>query len=501
MASHIPNIINGRLVASTSGRTAPIYNPATGEQTASVGLSSASEVAEAIAAAKAALPAWADAPPLTRARLMMNFKVLLDENKGEIARIVGAEHGKVLDDAMGEVMRAIENVEYACGIPELLKGEYSRNVGPQIDLYTMRQPIGVCAGVTPFNFPAMVPMWMYPNAIACGNTFVLKPSERDPSASMFIYELFRKAGFPDGVLNVVHGDKEAVDCLLTHPDVVAVSFVGSTPVAEYIYSTGAAHGKKVQALGGAKNHMVVMPDADMDAAVDALMGAAYGSAGERCMAVSVAVPVGEETADTLISRLAPRVESLKIGPYTDPAAEMGPLVTQAHYEKVKSYIDIGVEEGAELVVDGRGFTLQGYENGFFLGGSLFDRVTPGMRLYTDEIFGPVLSTVRAADFDSAVDLIHGHEYANGVAIFTQDGDSAREFADRIEVGMVGVNVPIPVPVAYHSFGGWKQSLFGGNAIYGPDGIHFYTRLKTVTERWPTSIRRGARFHFGGTGDH
>jgi len=501
MTSQIPNVINGRLVVSESGRAAPVFNPATGEPSGIVGLSTAAEVAEAIAAAKAALPAWADEPPLMRARLMMNFKVLLDQNKEELARIVGAEHGKVLDDAMGEVLRGIENVEFACTVPELLKGEYSRNVGPHIDLYSQRQPVGVCAGITPFNFPAMVPMWMYPNAIACGNTFVHKPSERDPSASLFVYELFREAGFPDGVLNVVHGDKEAVDCLLTHPDVAAVSFVGSTSVAEYIYATGAAHGKRVQALGGAKNHMIVMPDADMDAAVDALMGAAYGSAGERCMAVSVAVPVGEETADALISRLAPRVEALKIGPYTDPSAEMGPLVTRDHYEKVKGYIDIGVEEGADLVVDGRGFTLQGYENGFFLGGTLFDRVTADMRIYTEEIFGPVLSTVRVADFDAVVDLIHGHEYANGVAIFTRDGDSAREFADRIEVGVVGVNVPIPVPVAFHSFGGWKRSLFGAHAIYGPDGVHFYTRLKTVTECWPTGIREGARFHFGGTGDH
>ncbi len=501
MTAQIPNVINGRLVASTSGRTAPVYNPATGERTGTVGLSSAAEVAEAVAAARAALPAWADTPPLERARLMMAFRALLDAHKDELARVIGAEHGKVLDDAMGEVLRGIENVEYACGIPELLKGDHSRNVGPHIDLYTLRQPIGVCAGITPFNFPAMVPMWMYPNAIACGNTFVLKPSERDPSASLFVCELFREAGFPDGVLNVVHGDKEAVDALLTHPDVASVSFVGSTPVAEYIYATGAAHGKRVQALGGAKNHMVIMPDADMDTAVDALMGAAYGSAGERCMAVAVAVPVGEGTADALVSRLAPRVESLKIGPYTDPAAQMGPLVTRAHYDKVKGYIDLGVAEGAELLVDGRGFTLQGYENGFFLGGSLFDRVTPDMRLYRDEIFGPVLSTVRAADFEAAVDLVHGHEYANGVAIFTRDGDSAREFADRIQVGMVGINVAIPVPVAYHGFGGWKRSLFGGSPIYGPEGIQFFTRLKTVTERWPTGIRGGARFHFGGTGDH
>ena len=500
MTAEIGNFIDGTAVSSHSGRTAPVFNPATGEQTGAVGLSSAAEVSAAVAAAKAALPGWADTPPLKRARLMMNFRLLLEENKEDLARVIGAEHGKVLDDAVGEVTRGIENVEYVCGIPELIKGDYSRNVGPHIDTYTLRQPIGVCAGITPFNFPAMVPLWMYPNAIACGNTFVLKPSERDPSIGLFMMELFKKAGFPDGVLNLVNGDKEAVDALLAHPDVAGVSFVGSTPIAEYIYTTGAANAKRVQALGGAKNHMVVMPDADMDQAVDALMGAGYGSAGERCMAISVAVPVGEETADRLIAKLKPRVEALKIGPCTDPEAEMGPLVSQQHVDKVRGYIDAGVSDGAELVVDGRGFSLQGYEGGYFLGGSLFDRVEPRMSIYRDEVFGPVLSTVRVADFDGAVDLIHGHEYANGVAIFTRDGDAAREFADRIEVGMVGINVPIPVPVAYHSFGGWKRSLFGSHSIYGPEGIHFYTRLKTVTERWPTGIREGAAFHFAGGAD-
>ncbi len=501
MAPLIPHIIDGRRVASASGRAAPVFNPATGEQVASVGLASAEEVGEAVAAATTALPAWAETPPLARARLMMRFKTLLEDNREALARIVAAEHGKVLDDALGEVTRGIENVEYACGVPELLKGDYSRNVGPGVDLYTLRQPVGVCAGITPFNFPAMVPMWMFPNAVACGNTFILKPSERDPSASLLVHDLFREAGFPDGVLNVVHGDKAAVDALLTHPDVAAVSFVGSTPVAQYIHATAAAHGKRVQALGGAKNHMVILPDADVDKAVDALIGAAFGSAGERCMAVSVAVPVGERTADALIERLAPRVEGLRIGPSTDPLAEMGPLVTAAHRDKVKGYIDLGVAEGARLVVDGRGFTLQGYEGGFFLGGSLFDRVTPGMRLYTEEIFGPVLICVRVADFAAAVDLVNGHEFGNGVAVFTRDGAAARTFADRVEVGMVGINVPIPVPVAYHSFGGWKRSLFGGHAIYGPDGIHFYTRLKTVTQRWPDAPGTGARFHFGGTGEH
>lgn len=501
MITKIGNVINGTTSLSQSGRTAPVYNPATGEQTGEVALSSTAEVTEAVAAAQAALPQWAGTPPLKRARLMQNFRLLLDENRDELARLVGAEHGKVFSDARGEVMRGIENVEYACAAPELLKGEYSRNVGPRIDSYALRQPIGVCAGITPFNFPVMVPMWMYPMAIACGNTFVLKPSERDPSVSVRVMELFRQAGFPDGVLNLVQGDKEAVDALLTHRHVAGISFVGSTPIAEYIYATGTANGKRVQALGGAKNHMVIMPDADMDKAADALMGAAYGSAGERCMAISVAVPVGDETAERLIAALKPRVESLKIGPSTDPEAEMGPLVTRQHHEKVSAYIDAGVAEGAELVADGRGLSLQGYEEGYFLGGTLFDHVTPDMSIYRDEIFGPVLATMRAASFDDAVDIIHGHEYGNGVSIFTRDGDSAREFADRIEVGMVGINVPIPVPVASHSFGGWKRSLFGAHGIYGPEGVHFYTRLKTVTERWPDGIRSGAAFHFGGTGDH
>ena len=501
MSKIIGNVINGISVNSNSGRTAPVFNPATGEQTATVGLSSVSEVNEAIAAAKAALPAWADTPPLKRSRLMMNFKSLLDDNKKELAEIIGSEHGKVYEDALGEVLRGIENVEYAGYAPELLKGDYSRNVGRHIDAYTLRQPIGVCAGITPFNFPVMVPMWMFPNAIACGNTFVLKPSERDPSASLFFMNLFKEAGFPDGVLNIVQGDKEAVDTLLTHNDIAGVSFVGSTPIAQYIYETSARHGKRVQALGGAKNHMVIMPDADMDKAVDALMGAGYGSAGERCMAISVAVPVGEETAEHLVSKLKTRVESLKIGPSTDPDAEMGPLVTQQHYEKVKGYIDIGVKEGATLVADGRGFSLQGYEGGYFIGGTLFDHVTPEMTIYKDEIFGPVLSTVRTKNFDEAVNLIHNHEYGNGVSIFTRDGDTAREFCDQIQIGMVGVNIPIPVPVGFHSFGGWKRSLFGGHSIYGPEGFHFYTRLKTITQRWPAGIRSGASFHFGGTSDH
>jgi malonate-semialdehyde dehydrogenase (acetylating)/methylmalonate-semialdehyde dehydrogenase len=491
----ISNIIGGKLTRSASTRTAPIFNPATGEQSAVLPLSTAAELGAAVAAAKAALPNWADTPPLRRARHMFKFKELLDANADRIAEAISAEHGKTHADALGEVQRGIEVVDFCCGIPHLLKGEFSRHVGPAIDTHSDRQPLGVVAGITPFNFPAMVPMWMYPVAIACGNTFILKPSERDPGASMVVYELFHEAGFPDGVLNIVHGDKEVVDAILTHPDIKAVSFVGSTPIAEYVYRTGAAHGKRVQALGGAKNHMIVMPDADMDKAVDALMGAGYGSAGERCMAVSVAVPVGEETANRLVAQLAPRVRALKIGPATDREAEMGPLVTKQHMDKVLGYIDLGASEGAELVVDGRDFRLQGYENGYFVGGTLLDRVTPEMRIYKEEIFGPVLSVVRSPDYDHAVNLINAHEFGNGAAIFTRDGDAARSFADKVEAGMVGVNVPIPVPVAYHSFGGWKRSLFGDHSIYGPEGVHFYTRLKTVTTRWPEGIKSGAVFTF------
>ncbi len=491
----IGNAINGRAEASTAGRFSPVFNPATGEQTAELSLSSVAEVGKAVAAAKEAAPAWGRTPPLKRARYMFKFKELLEKHADDIARAIGNEHGKTHADALGEVARGIEVVEFACGIPHLLKGEFSRNVGTDVDTYSDRQPLGVCAGITPFNFPAMVPLWMHPVAIACGNTFVLKPSERDPSAPMLVFDLFKQAGFPDGVLNVVNGDKEAVDAILDHPDVKAVSFVGSTPIAHYVYSRGTAAGKRVQALGGAKNHMVVLPDADIDKAADALMGAGYGSAGERCMAISVAVPVGEETANRLIEELAPRVRALKIGPATDPDAEMGPLVTKQHMEKVLGYIDKGVKEGAELVVDGRGLKLQGYENGYFVGGSLFDRVKPDMTIYKEEIFGPVLSVLRAKSYDEAVDLINRHEYGNGTAIFTRDGDSARTFADQIEVGMVGINVPIPVPVAYHSFGGWKRSLFGDHSIYGPEGIRFYTRLKTVTTRWPAGIAHGAVFTF------
>lgn len=490
----IEHFINGFLQKGKNSRTGNVFNPATGEIAAQVSLASADEVRNAIAAAEAAYPAWAATPPLKRARIMFNFKHLLDENADRLAEIITTEHGKVLSDAKGEVTRGIEVVEFACGIPHLLKGEYSENVGSGIDTYSIRQSLGVCAGITPFNFPMMVGMWMFPMAIACGNTFVWKPSERDPSVSMLIAELFKKAGLPDGVLNIVHGDKEAVDTILTDPRIQAVSFVGSTPIAHYIYETAAKHGKRVQALAGAKNHMVIMPDADLDQAVDALMGAAYGSAGERCMAISVAVAVGN-VGDKLIKKLKPRVEALKIGPGTDVQSEMGPLVTGEHLKKVLSYVDIGETEGAKLIVDGRGYKSkqQGYENGFYMGGCLFDEVKPDMRIYKEEIFGPVLAVVRADTFADAAKLINEHEFGNGTAIFTRDGDAARTFVNQIKVGMVGVNVPIPVPIAYHTFGGWKNSMFGAHGVHGPEGINFYTHLKTITSRWPTGLREGAEF--------
>ncbi|HVG82094.1 MAG TPA: CoA-acylating methylmalonate-semialdehyde dehydrogenase [Methylomirabilota bacterium] len=492
MAKTLHHYVNGRRVTPKGGRFGDVFNPATGEVSGKVPLASAAEVGEAVAAAKAAFPGWAKVTPMQRARVMFRFKALIEANMDKLAELVTSEHGKVLSDAKGSVQRGLEVVEFACGIPQLLKGEFTENVGTNVDSWSVRQPLGVVAGITPFNFPAMVPMWMFPLAIACGNTFILKPSERDPSASLFLAELLREAGAPEGVLNVVNGDKEAVDAILDHPDVMAVSFVGSTPIAQYIYSRGTANAKRVQALGGAKNHMVVMPDADLAQATDALMGAGYGSAGERCMAVSVAVAVGA-IGDKLIDSLAPRVRALKVGPGTDPDAEMGPLVTKAHLDKVRGYVDLGVEEGARLCVDGRGLKLQGYENGFFLGGCLFDQVTPEMRIYKEEIFGPVLSVVRAPDFDTAVKLVNEHEYGNGAAIFTRDGDAAREFASTIKIGMVGINVPIPVPVAYHSFGGWKRSLFGDQHMHGPEGVRFYTKLKTITSRWPTGIRAGAEY--------
>ncbi len=491
----IENAVHGKRYVSSSTRKSAVFNPATGEQIAELPLSTNAEIDAAVASAKGAFATWSQTPPMKRARVMFKFKQLLDQYAGDLAREISREHGKVHDDAMGEVARGIDCVDFACGIPQLLKGEFSRNVGPSIDSYSDRQPLGVVAGITPFNFPAMVPMWMYPAAIACGNTFILKPSERDPSAPMLAWNLFMEAGLPEGVFNIVHGDKSAVDAILDHPDIKAVSFVGSTPIAEYVYQRGTKAGKRVQALGGAKNHMVILPDADLDQVADALMGAGYGSAGERCMAISVAVPVGKATGDALIAKLKPRVEALKIGPATDKDAEMGPLVTAMHRDKVVGYIDKGVAEGADLVVDGRGFSLQGYEDGYYVGGTLFDNVTKDMTIYKEEIFGPVLSVVRANDYAEAVKLINDHEYGNGTAIFTRDGDAAREFADKIEVGMVGINVPIPVPVAYHSFGGWKRSLFGDHSIYGPEGVHFYTRLKTVTTRWPAGIKGGAEFSF------
>ncbi|WP_319529203.1 CoA-acylating methylmalonate-semialdehyde dehydrogenase [uncultured Cohaesibacter sp.] len=491
----VKNLINGDMIASTSGRESAVFNPATGEQIGTVGLSSEAEINGAVAAAKAALPAWAALAPAKRARVMFSYAALVREKADDIAREISREHGKTHDDALGEVARALEVIEYACAIPELLKGEFSRNVGTGIDTHSERQPLGVVAGITPFNFPAMVPMWMFPMAIACGNTFVLKPSERDPSAATFVCELLMQAGLPKGVINVVHGDKSAVDTLLDHPDIKAVSFVGSTPIAEYVYRRGTDSAKRVQALGGAKNHMIIMPDADMEQAADALMGAGFGSAGERCMAVSVAVPIGEETATKLVDALKPKVEALKIGPSTDEAAEMGPVITAEAKARITGLIDSGVEQGAELVVDGRGFQLQGYENGYFVGGTLFDKVKPDMDIYKTEIFGPVLSVLEPQTFETAVKLINEHEYGNGTAIFTRNGDAARKFSSGIEVGMVGINVPIPVPVAFHSFGGWKRSSFGSHGIYGPEAIHFYTRLKTTTTRWPEGMSEGAVFTF------
>jgi malonate-semialdehyde dehydrogenase (acetylating)/methylmalonate-semialdehyde dehydrogenase len=495
MTTMLSHWINGAAVPGANGRAGDIYNPATGEVIGQVPFASEAEVDKAVQAAAAAAPGWAATPPLRRARVIFKFKELIEQRTEQLAAVVTREHGKVLSDAMGSVSRGLEVAEFACGIPHLLKGDFTEAVGTGVDSFSTRQPLGVVAGITPFNFPAMVPMWMFPVAIACGNTFILKPSEKDPSAAMMLAEWLKEAGLPDGVFNVVHGDKVAVDAILTHPDISAVSFVGSTPIAEYVYQTGCAHGKRVQALGGAKNHAIVMPDADLTMASDALIGAAYGSAGERCMAVSVAVAVGHKVGDALIEDLKPKIEAIKVGPGTDADSGMGPLVTKAHFEKVRGYVDVGVEEGADLVVDGRGLALQGYENGYFIGPCLFDRVTPDMRIYKEEIFGPVLSVVRAPDYDSAVKMVNDHEFGNGVAIFTRDGDAAREFANDVEIGMVGVNVPIPVPVAYHSFGGWKRSLFGDHAMHGMEGVRFYTKLKTITSRWPTGIRAGVDLSF------
>ncbi len=491
----IPHFINGKRDSGSGNRCLDVYNPATGQVQRQVQMGTVADVDAAVKAAEAAFPAWSAQPALRRARCMFRFKNLIEQNLDALAGLLTNEHGKVREDARGEVTRGLEVVEFACGAPQLLKGEYSDNVGTGVDSYSLRQPLGVVAGITPFNFPAMVPLWMVPMALICGNTFVLKPSEKDPSASMMLAELAKEAGVPDGVFNVVHGDREAVDAVLNHPGIQAISFVGSTPIAKKVFETGSANGKRVQALGGAKNHMVVMPDAPIDRATDALIGSAFGSAGERCMAISVAVVVGEETADALVAQLKERARSLVIEPGNVEGAEMGPLITAAHREKVCSYVDIGEAEGAELVVDGREFTHPDSPDGFFFGGTLFDRVTTDMRIYQEEIFGPVLCVVRVDTFDEAVDLVNAHIYGNGVSIFTRDGDAARTFVQRIQVGMVGVNIPIPVPMAFHSFGGWKQSLFGDHAIYGPEGIRFYTRLKTVTQRWHSGIRQGADFHF------
>ncbi|HEY9081490.1 CoA-acylating methylmalonate-semialdehyde dehydrogenase [Magnetovibrio sp.] len=501
MTEQLTHFIDGARVPGTSGNFQDVFNPATGESHAQVPLASAAEVKAAIASAKAAFPAWAATAPAKRAAVMFKFRELLYAHQDEIAQLVSQEHGKTLDDAKGELGRGIEVVEFACGIPQLLKGEFSEAVATNVDTHSIRQSLGVVAGITPFNFPTMVPMWMFPVALACGNTFVLKPSERDPSSTIRLVELLHEAGLPKGVMNLVNGGKEAVDEILSNPDVKAVSFVGSTAVGEYIYTEGCKHGKRVQALCGAKNHMVVLPDADMDKAVDALMGAAYGSAGERCMAISVAVAVGEGTADTLIEKLTPKIQALKVAPYTDPEAEMGPVVTKESKEKIEGYIQSGVDQGAKLVVDGRGLKLQGYENGYFLGGTLFDNVTTDMDIYKDEIFGPVLGVVRADEYETALQMVNDHEYGNGTAIFTRDGDAARDFTTRVQAGMVGVNVPIPVPVAYHSFGGWKRSLFGDHDIHGMEGVRFYTKLKAVTTRWPSGMKEGALFHFKAGKDH
>jgi len=495
----ITHLINGEM-RQPDGRTASVFNPSNGEAIRQVELASAATVQEAIAAAQAALPAWRDLPPAKRAQILFRFKQLLEAHEEEIVLLISEEHGKTREDAAGELKRGIENVEYASAAPELLKGEYSRNAGPGIDSWSDFHAVGVVAGITPFNFPAMVPLWMYPLAIACGNTFVLKPSERDPSSTLLIASLFQQAGLPPGVLNVVNGDKEAVDALIESDEVKAISFVGSTPVAEHIYREGTRRGKRVQALGGAKNHAVVMPDADLDNAVNALMGAAYGSCGERCMAISVAVCVGDAVADALIARLTPKITALKVGAGTACGLDMGPLVTAAHKEKVTGYIEDGVASGARLVVDGRTLRVAGHENGYFLGGCLFDRVTPEMRIYQEEIFGPVLCVVRVSTLSDAITLNNRHEYGNGSCIFTRDGEAARRFSNEIEAGMVGVNVPLPVPVAFHSFGGWKRSLFGDLHAYGPDGVRFYTRRKTITQRWPKQqSQENAQFAFPSNG--
>ncbi|MBJ7547030.1 CoA-acylating methylmalonate-semialdehyde dehydrogenase [Pseudomonas sp. OA3] len=489
----VGHLINGQIVSDAT-RLQDVYNPSTGEVSKQVALASTTTVEQAIAAAEAAFPEWRNTPPIKRARIMFRFKELLEQNADRIAQMIGEEHGKIAHDALGELQRGIENVEYACGAPELLKGEHSKNVGPNIDSWSEFQPLGVVAGITPFNFPVMVPLWMFPMAIVCGNCFILKPSERDPSSTLFIAQLLQEAGLPKGVMNVVNGDKEAVDVLLRDPRIQAVSFVGSTPIAEYIYKTANANGKRCQALGGAKNHAIVMPDADMDNAVSQLLGAAFGSSGERCMALSVAVAVGDAAADALIEKMQAAMQSLKVGAYSDKNNDFGPVITKAHQQKVVGYINSAEEQGATIVVDGRKPQVAGYENGFFVGGTLIDGVKPDMLSYKEEIFGPVLQVVRVDSMQAAMDLIDAHEYGNGTCIFTRDGEAARYFSDNIKVGMVGINVPLPVPVAYHSFGGWKRSLFGDLHAYGPDAVRFYTKRKTVTQRWPSAgVRESVSF--------
>ncbi|AIA70409.1 CoA-acylating methylmalonate-semialdehyde dehydrogenase [Pectobacterium atrosepticum] len=486
----VSNFIQGAIASSNSQRYAAVYNPATGEQIRQVVMSDKAEVEQAIASAAAAFPAWSKHSPLRRARVLFRFKALLEERMDTLARLISQEHGKVYSDAVGEVTRGLEVVEFACGIPHLQKGEHSANVGTGVDSHSLMQPLGVCVGITPFNFPAMVPMWMFPIALATGNTFVLKPSEKDPSFSLLLAQLLKEAGLPDGVFNVVQGDKEAVDVLLTDPRVQAVSFVGSTPVAEYIYQTASAHGKRCQALGGAKNHCTLMPDADMDMAASAIMGAAFGAAGERCMALSVVVAVGDDTADALHQRLSAQIKAMRVGPglVDGQENEMGPVISAPHRAKIADYIQSGVDQGATLRIDGRTLSVQGHPQGYFIGPTLFDNVTPEMKIYQEEIFGPVLSVVRVPDYQTAVTLINNHEYGNGTAIFTRDGETARQFCEEVQAGMVGVNVPIPVPMAFHSFGGWKRSIFGPLNVHGSDGVRFYTRMKTVTSRWPASVR-------------
>jgi len=493
MSKYISHFINGKLVEGSKNSMSGVFNPATGEEISKVFLATSKEVDQAVAAATAAWPTWSATPALQRSRVLFRFKTILEANLDKLAAVVSEEHGKTISDAKGSCMRGLEVVEFACGIPHLLKGEFSENIGKGIDSWSTRQALGVCAGITPFNFPVMIALWMFPLSIACGNCFILKPSERDPSAALLLAGWMKEAGLPDGVLNVVQGDKNTVDLLLGHPGIAAISFVGSTTVAQHIYTKASSNFKRVQALGGAKNHMLVMPDADLDMTTDSLIGAAYGSAGERCMAISVVVAV-DKVADKLVEKLAPRIRSLKIGPGNDPEVEMGPLISKQHLSKVENYVETGIKEGAKLVVDGRSLRLQGYENGYFMGGCLFDHVQPSMRIYQEEIFGPVLAVVRVPNYESAVNLINNHPYGNGTAIFTRDGDAARDFSSRIKVGLVGVNVPIPVPMAFHSFGGWKQSLYGDHHMHGMEGVRFYTKLKTITGRWPTGNRQGVEFN-------